>query len=156
MKSFVELLVVAEDKANAEDLALAAGKLTPRQVASIPRCIYRYIHPDGTDLPLGETPGEDDISVPDIDALAALAWARARRDDPDILFETVRQNIPVTDSVKIREINRELFYFFTDISREEADALFAGVEDENPPEATEAAENSEAQSDLALQTNSEV
>ena len=149
MKNFVELLVVADDKANAEDLALAAEKLNTRQVASIPRCLYRYIHPDGTEVLLGEAPGADDLSIPDIDVLVALSWVRARRDDPDIEYETVKKSIPVTDSDAIREINKELFYFFTDRTREDVEAVFGSIEDENPPETPE------PQSDSASQTSSE-
>ena len=149
MKSFVEHFIVDDDKANAEDLALAAGKLTIKQYASIPRCLYRYIHPDGTELLIGEKPGEADLSIPDLEALIALSWVRLRRDDPDIEYEAVKKIIPVTDSDRIREINKELFYFFTERTREEVEALFGGTEEENPPEAIE------PQSDLALPINSE-
>lgn len=147
--------MVADDKANAEDLALAAERLNPKQVASIPRCLYRYIRPDGNEVPLGVKPEPEDLSIPDIDALAALTWVRARRDDPEIDYAAVRKSIPVTDSAKIREISKELFYFFTDISRDEADLLFRSAEEENPPPEPEMADSAEALLDLVSQTSSE-
>lgn len=153
MKSFVELLVVADDKASGKILAEVLQYIEDYEIAAIPGCLYRRIRPDGSEIQPGEMIEEGIRIVPNLQVLFALAYGRALHENPDITYEEVRAKMPVTDREKTREIIKELYYFYSSLNREEVDRMFPSepIEEEepNPPE------ESEPQPDLPSETNSE-
>jgi hypothetical protein len=141
LKSFVELLVVADDKASGAVFAKVAEHISDHQLASIPGCLLMGLREDGSEVRPGETiaEGEKLKLVVNFDVLFACAYGRAWFEDHSITYEEVRSRIPATDTEKIQEMIRELYYFYSNMSREEVEGIFPSqpVEepDANPPEA---------------------
>jgi hypothetical protein len=102
------------DKWTIDDLELVIETLPDIELAEVPWCMFR----------------EDKSVVYPV--LAVLAWVRARRDDPEITLETVKKSI---GNGNIREITRELIYYYTDATREAiAESIKVEAEEEESPE----------------------
>lgn len=139
MKSFVELLVVSDDKATGEVFAKVAEYISDHQLASIPGCLLMGLREDGSEVKPGEkiAAGENLKLVVNFDVLFACAYGRAWFEDHSLTYEEVRSKIPATDMEKIQAMVRELYYFYSNMSREEVDGIFpsqpAEEPDANPP-----------------------
>lgn len=139
MKSFVELLVVADDKATGEVFAKVSEHISDHQLASIPGCLLMGLREDGSQVKPGEAVGEGENVrlIVNFEVLYALAYGRAWFEDHSLTYEDVRARIPATNTETVQAMVRELYYFYSNMTRDEIAAMFPTEpqEDEvNPPE----------------------
>jgi len=114
---YLELLSPPDDKYNAPEYLLAVKTLPKDITEPIPGCVYdRTDEPDGT------------VSLRyRLDVLQVLFWVMCRRDNPEITLEEVGQGIKGDN---VRELAKEIFYFWSQSTREELEAILPDRDDE--------------------------
>jgi len=130
--SYLEKLAKKNDKWNVSDFALFKANLPPgideEQAVAAPFCMY--VVPQN---------GDEDNKHIDFDMVRLLFWVMAKRERADITPEEVGEGI---NRDNIDEIIKEIFYFWTSMTREDINERVEVKQEEanapaNPPEPEE-------------------
>ena len=120
---FLELLVQRGDKVDLNEMILVKKTLPARITTPIPACMYT----ESMEL--------------DYEVFNILVWVRAKRDNPEFTLQEVGTRVGMGNTDELREIVKEIYYFYTSRTREEVEELYQTAQEEvdeqdseNPPQ----------------------
>ena len=121
---FLDLLEEQGDKVMLSELILLQKKLPTRVTAPIPACMYKNI----------DTGKDNQIPELDYEVFNLLAWVIARRENPEILPDEVADRIGMGNREKLREVVKNIWYFYSAKTRDEVEETFGEQASEEPGE----------------------
>lgn len=118
---YLSMLAPPDDKYDAPEYNLAKANMPAYVTEPIPGCIYdRTIEGEGDDATMTLRYRLDVVQV--------LYWVMCRRDNPDITLDEVGKGIKAGN---VRDLVFEIFYFWSESTREELEAIFATMNTED-------------------------